>query len=68
VASFAGAALYLAAPWLVLFVSPAFVYVKTLGRALLGVTLVLFLVVPVWEMWFRKRGKPQAPPVVDEPL
>lgn len=54
-AAFLGAALYLAVPWLVAFVSPKWVWLKWAGRILLGPSLLVFLVVPVFEMWF-KRG------------
>ncbi|MCA9770933.1 MAG: hypothetical protein KC466_00905 [Myxococcales bacterium] len=54
IAAFVGAALYLAAPWLVLFAGPGFAWVKSAGRALLGIPLILFAVVPIYEMWFRR--------------
>ena len=60
VLSFVGAALYLAAPWLVVYVSPTWVLAKTLGRLLLVATLGLFLVVPLHEMWLGKAA-PRAP-------
>ena len=52
IASFVGAAIYLAVPWLVAFVSPDWVWLKPVGRLLLLPPLLVFLVVPVFEMWF----------------
>ena len=51
VAAFAGAALDLAAPWLVLYVSRDWAVSKLVARALLGPALVVFAVVPLYEMW-----------------
>lgn len=63
--SFLGAALYLAAPWLVLYVGPGWVWTKTAGRALLAPTLALFLVVPLYEMWWMPGG-PRRPQLTEE--
>ncbi|MBK7874732.1 MAG: hypothetical protein IPJ77_03110 [Planctomycetes bacterium] len=54
-AAFLGAALDLAAPWLVLAYGPGFAWTKLAARALLGPTLVLFAVVPLREMLFGGR-------------
>jgi hypothetical protein len=50
-AAFVGAALDLAAPWLVLYVSRDLACAKTLARLLLGPALIAFAVVPLREMW-----------------
>lgn len=55
VASFFGAALYIAAPWLIVYVSRSLVFLILLSRVLLGLTLLIFLCVPLKEMWFKGR-------------
>lgn len=55
-AAFAGAALDLAAPWFVVYVSRDLAFVKVLGRVLLGPALVAFALVPLWEMWRPQRA------------
>lgn len=57
-AAFAGAALDLASPWLVLGLGPGWAWSKIAARVLLGPTLVLFAVVPLREMWSRARPSP----------
>lgn len=54
-ASFVGGALYIAAPWLVTYVSPGFSHLLTLARVLLMGCLTLYLVVPMREMWGGRR-------------
>jgi hypothetical protein len=53
-AAFVGCGLYLLAPWLVLGISPGLAWVSTLARGLLVPSLVLFWVVPLREMWWRR--------------
>ena len=55
-AAFCGAALDLAAPWLVVYVSRDLALVKVLARCLLAPALVAFALVPLWEMWGPQRG------------
>ena len=50
-AAFLGCALDLAAPWLVVYVSPDLAAAKVAARILLGPSLLAFAVVPLWEMW-----------------
>lgn len=57
VAAFVGAALDLAAPWLVLALGPGFAWTKLAARGLLGPTLVLFAVVPLVEMTLLARRR-----------
>jgi hypothetical protein len=59
-AAFAGAALDLAAPWLVLYVSRDLAGAKLLARLLLGPALIAFAIVPLWEMW-RPDGAERTP-------
>jgi hypothetical protein len=59
VAAFVGAALDLAAPWLVLYASRDWAVLKLAARALLGPALVVFAIVPLYEMW-RPRGADSA--------
>lgn len=54
-AAFAGAALDLSAPWLVVFVSRDLAFLKVAGRCLLGPALITFAVVPLVEMWTPER-------------
>lgn len=56
-ACFAGAAIYIAAPWLVFYGGSAWGFAQILGRALLVPPLILFIAVPLYEMWF-KSGTP----------
>jgi ABC-type enterobactin transport system permease subunit len=56
VAAFAGAALDLAAPWCVLYVSRDLAFVKILARALLGPALLAFTLVPLRDMWWPRAG------------
>lgn len=51
VASFVGAAFYLAAPWAALYGGQSWSFVQIIGRVLLLPPLILFLVVPLYEMW-----------------
>ena len=55
-AAFAGAALDLAAPWLVVCVSRDLAFAKVLARVLLGPALIAFALVPLWEMWRPQRA------------
>ncbi len=55
--AFAGAALDLAAPWLVIYVTRDAALLKDLARVLLAPALVAFALVPLWEMWLRSDGK-----------
>lgn len=50
-----GAAIYLASPWLVLWLGNGAAFAQVLGRALLVPPLLLFLFVPLWEMWKPRR-------------
>ncbi len=60
-AAFLGAALDLAAPWLIVYVAREFAVVKVLSRVLLGPALVAFALVPLWEMWGPRREKARSP-------
>ena len=57
VAAFVGAALDLAAPWCVLYVSRDLAFVKILARCLLGPPLVAFTLVPLRVMWWPTSGE-----------
>ena len=61
VAAFAGAALDIAAPWLVLYVSRDLAIAKIAARVLLGPSLLLITVVPLIEMWRPEPSEPSAP-------
>jgi len=50
-AAFVGCALDLAAPWLVVGLSPDFACTKAIARVLLAPALLAFAIVPLWEMW-----------------
>jgi len=57
-AAFLGAALDLAAPWLILKVSPDLAFTKNVARVLLAIPLLIFAIVPLHEMWFRPWRRP----------
>jgi hypothetical protein len=56
-AAFLGCAFDLAAPWLVVYVSTDFAFLKVAGRVLLGPSLLAFALVPLWEMWRPGKGE-----------
>jgi hypothetical protein len=62
VAAFVGAALDLAAPWLVIYVSRDLAFVKLLARLLLGPALLAFAFVPLREMWWPDKSVDAPPP------
>jgi hypothetical protein len=57
IAAFTGAALDLAAPWLVLYVSRDLAFTKIAARALLAPALLAFTIVPLVEMWRPESGE-----------
>jgi hypothetical protein len=59
-AAFLGAALDIAAPWLIVYVSRDLAFAKVLARVLLGPALVAFACVPLWEMWRPDRERAEA--------
>jgi hypothetical protein len=69
-AAFAGCALDLAAPWLVVYVSRDLAVAKVLARILLGPSLLAFALVPLWEMWSQRDeahpGNPESSPRLGE--
>ena len=52
--SFLGMVLDLLGPWLVRFVSPAFVYLKLFGSGIFGITFLLMIFAEVYEIYFRR--------------
>lgn len=63
IAAFTGAALDLAAPWLIVYVSRELWIAKLAGRVLLGPSLLAFTIVPLVEMWRPSPGEsPPEPP------
>lgn len=56
IAAFVGAALDLAAPWLVVYVARDLAFTKDLARLLLGPALLAFAIVPLRDMWWPKRS------------
>lgn len=56
-AAFVGAALDIAAPWLVLYVSRELAFTKLAARALLAPSLLLLTIVPLVEMWRSAPGE-----------
>lgn len=61
IAAFTGAALDLAAPWLVVYVSRELWVAKLAARVLLGPSLLAFTIVPLVEMWRPAPGESPAP-------
>ncbi|MHB9025535.1 MAG: hypothetical protein ACYC7E_15425 [Armatimonadota bacterium] len=56
IAAFLGVVCQIATPWLVVYVSQAWAPLLIAARVLLGIPLILFLIVPLWEMWFGRGG------------
>lgn len=55
-------ALDVAKPWLVRFVGPGWGVLAPVNSALLGVTMLLCILVPIYEMWFlREQGRGEPP-------
>jgi len=54
IAAAVGIALDLAAPWLIIYVSPELALVKDAARILMGAGFLAFAAVPLWEMWFAR--------------
>ena len=61
-AAFAYAALDVAKPWMVRYVSPDWGWLAPLNSALFGATLLLCILVPLYELWFLKVQVPTPPP------
>jgi len=53
--AFAGVAIDLASPWLILYVSPHFALVMLLGDILMVGTFLVLAGVPLYEMWVLKK-------------
>ena len=56
-------ALDVAKPWLVRFVGVGWGVLAPVNSALLGATLLLCILVPIYEMWFLRERERGAPPV-----
>tara|TARA_A100001037_G_C14837127_1_gene494804 strand:+ start:196 stop:711 length:516 start_codon:yes stop_codon:yes gene_type:complete len=57
-------ALDVAKPWLVRYVGAGWGVLAPVNSALLGVTMLLCILVPIFEMWFlREERRKEAPPV-----
>ena len=56
-ASFAYMALDIAKPWLIRYLSAEWGVLAPINSALLGLTMLLFIFVPLYEMWFMKTEK-----------
>ena len=54
-ASFGGVFLDLLSPWLIRYVSPYFAFTMLGGDLLLAVSFVVLLVIPLYELWIRRR-------------
>ena len=54
VAAAVGIGLDLAAPWLIIYVSPGLAMVKNAARVLMAAGFIAFAAVPIWEMWFAR--------------
>ena len=54
-------ALDLAKPWLIRYGAPGFGILAPINSALLGLTLLLCIVVPLYEMWFLRIARPEHP-------
>lgn len=54
-ASFAGVLLDLISPWLIRYVSPFFALTMLIGDILLAVTFLILMIIPLYELWIRRR-------------
>ncbi len=54
--SFVSSAVFIAAPWMIIFLSPNFAWLLMVSRAFLAVCYLLFFIIPIHEMWFQKRS------------
>ena len=54
-ASFVALLLEVVLPWLIVYHSGAWAWLKHPSRGLLFVTFLIFIVVPLWDMWFSER-------------
>ncbi len=52
-----GMALDIGSPWLMVYYSPNYVVLKMLGRILSNVSLLIFMTIPFYEMWFFRKKK-----------
>lgn len=55
--SFSGIAAFLGAPWLVRYISIQCAPTLLVGATLIGVTSVVMIIVPIWDMWTPPRKK-----------
>jgi hypothetical protein len=55
-----------AGPWIIRFLWPAFAVVHAVNVALLAGVVLIYVAVPLWELWFVKPG-PAAPPAPSVP-
>lgn len=52
-ASFVGAALMIAGPWMILYLSSELAILMVFGRILLFLSLLFYAIVPIYEMWLK---------------
>lgn len=55
---FAAVVIDAAAPWIVRFVWPPFAAVQVMNVALLAAVILVYLAVPLYEMWFARASSP----------
>jgi hypothetical protein len=60
---FAYIALDVAKPWLVRYVGEGWGALAPVNSVLLGLTMLLCIVVPIYEMWFLREQRREVPPV-----
>jgi hypothetical protein len=53
--AFGGVVLDLISPWLIRYVSPAFVLTMLTGDLLMTVSFLVMMVIPIYEMWILKQ-------------
>lgn len=61
-ASFVAAVGYIATPWLIVYGGPLFAYPGVFFRLALAAVLIVYAVVPLWEMWRPGAGAARMPP------
>jgi hypothetical protein len=56
-------ALDVAKPWLVRYVGAGWGALAPVNSALLGLTMLLCILVPIYEMWFLQEERREVPPI-----
>lgn len=55
--AFAGTIFNISGPWLIMYISPHLAIVLLMSYVLLGISFPFFIVIPLYEMWFKPKVK-----------